>query len=141
MDDQPLGESPDLDGYLRQVRDELLDAREYVLDELNDYDGDNVWGEVILRMAGYDEAATDAAAAGGYHDSDVAVIGGTTYVWDQRDNRWAVSSDLADQTRTAVVAGDLRVLRSDTDDAEDWLALRRGEVLADLNEMADGGAS
>lgn len=86
---------PDLDGYLRQVRDELLDAREYVLDELNDYDGDNVWGEVILRMDGYDEAATEAAYQALVRNpfgADVVVIGGTTYHWDQRARRWAVAS-------------------------------------------------
>lgn len=56
-------------------------ARPSVLDQLNDYQGDNVWEDVIYGLA-YDEEATGRAyelAERNPAYSDMAVIDGVTY--------------------------------------------------------------
>ncbi|MCG5431253.1 hypothetical protein LV457_02975 [Mycobacterium sp. MYCO198283] len=61
-----------------------------VLDQLNDYDGENVWEDVIYRLD-YDEAATDAAYAQAGRNpayGDMAVIAGVTYR-QQPGGQWA----------------------------------------------------
>lgn len=82
---------PDLRKYLDAQRDELRVRRDEVLEALNAYPDDNIWEDVIRRFPGFDEAATDVAyqAMEDRRDySDVAVIDGTTYVWDERTRQW-----------------------------------------------------
>lgn len=60
---------------------------------LNDYDGDNIWGDLILTLD-YDETATDAAYAAQDRNpayDDIVVIGGVTY--DHHGEQWRQMPD------------------------------------------------
>lgn len=55
-----------------------------ILDQLNSYNGENIWEDVIYGLD-YDEAATNALA--GPDDSHV-VIGGVHYWYDPARAEW-----------------------------------------------------
>ena len=65
-----------------------MSNQQQTLDALNDYVGGDIWGDVILQLPGYDEAATKELDPG--YRSDVVIIDGVTYRWDQRDLVWRV---------------------------------------------------
>ncbi len=50
-----------------------------ITNQLNDYDGPNIWEDVIYHLPGFDGAATDAVNRG---DSDDFVAGGVHYWHD-----------------------------------------------------------
>lgn len=58
-----------------------------VLDALNDYEGENLWEDVIYTLD-YDEAATNAVDSGDGRD---VVIGGVHYHYDQTVSEWKVA--------------------------------------------------
>ena len=65
-----------------------MSNQQQTLDALNDYMGLDIWGDPINQLPGYDEKATQELDPG--HRSDVVVIDGVTYRWDQRDLVWRV---------------------------------------------------
>lgn len=62
-----------------------LTSADDVMAKLNDYDGDNIWEDVIYGLD-YDEAATDAVAGSGGED---VVIGGVHYTFDAQTDAWS----------------------------------------------------
>jgi hypothetical protein len=65
-----------------------MSNQQQTLDALNDYVGGDIWDDLINQLPGYDEKATQELDPG--HRSDVVVIDGVTYRWDQRDLVWRV---------------------------------------------------
>ncbi|GAA2179928.1 hypothetical protein GCM10009785_08710 [Brooklawnia cerclae] len=57
-----------------------------LLDELNAYTGDDVWGDVILGRDGYDDDTTTLLDPSGR--SDVAVVDGHVLRWIEEDHEW-----------------------------------------------------
>lgn len=61
-----------------------------ILDQLNGYQGENVWEDLIKGLPGYDEAATAESDPGGASDRFVA--SGVIYRYDAQSRRWIVQS-------------------------------------------------
>ncbi len=77
-----------------------------LLDELNAYEGDNIWQDVILTQPGYDEDSTVDLDPNGR--SDVAVVGGHVLRWIEQDHEWidrgmADTATIATETVTIVI--------------------------------------
>jgi len=49
-----------------------------ILDQLNGYQGEDVWGDVILRLEEYDEKATEALGAA---NDQLALVDGTVLAY------------------------------------------------------------
>jgi hypothetical protein len=58
-----------------------------ITSQLNAYDGDNIWQDVILGLDDYDESATDAIDTG-QHDR-FALDDGTVIRYDAQQSEWA----------------------------------------------------
>lgn len=59
---------------------------EETLAQLNAYEGDNVWQDIILGLDGYDEAGTDEIDTGA--SDRFATIWGEIIRWDAQARRW-----------------------------------------------------
>lgn len=59
-----------------------------IVESLNDYDGDNIWEDIIYGVEGYDAEAT--AKLDPRHRSDVIAIGNVVVRYDASDRRWSV---------------------------------------------------
>lgn len=57
-----------------------------ILAKLNDYDGDDLFGDVVWGLPGYDEAAT--AALDGGNQGDIYVIDGQIYSHRAGTGEW-----------------------------------------------------
>lgn len=64
-------------------------ATQQVLARLNSYAGDNIWEDVILRIDGYDEAATAELDPHSYSDRFVA--GGVEYRYRRDTLGWVLA--------------------------------------------------
>lgn len=58
----------------------------FLLHELNDYSGDNLWQDVILPSPLYDEEKTDAVDIG--RNDRFVLTNGTEVRWDQETGLW-----------------------------------------------------
>lgn len=65
-----------------------MSNQQQTLDALNDYVGLDIRGDLINQLPGYDEAATQELDPA--YRSDVAVIDGVIYRWDQQQQIWRV---------------------------------------------------
>ena len=68
-----------------------MSNQQQTLDALNDYVGLDIWGDLINQLPGYDEAANQELDPA--YRSDVAVIDGVIYRWDQQQQIWRVRDD------------------------------------------------
>lgn len=61
-----------------------------ITEQLNTYSGDNVWQDVILKLDGYDETATDQIDTG---DNTRFVADGVEYTYDQQEKLWRAADE------------------------------------------------
>ncbi|MFY1599843.1 hypothetical protein [Micromonospora sp. WMMD737] len=57
-----------------------------VVEQLNGYQGDNIWDDLIRKLDGYDDEATGALDPN--YRSDVCVIDGAILRFDQQTGEW-----------------------------------------------------
>lgn len=79
-----------------------------VLYALNHYGGDNPWGQIVYRLPGFDEQATDAIDTG---QSDRFVADGITYRYEPTAGGWVTDVGPVDEDRPQWALDTIAALR------------------------------
>lgn len=76
-----------------------------ILDQLNTYQGDNIWQDIILRLDAYDETGTDAIDTG--RNDTFSLTTGPIIIWDYQRQQWVQDPSTMDIPTVADLADSL----------------------------------
>lgn len=84
------------EGYVdfpREYHADCWSRIDAIVDQLNEYDGTNIWADVIFGVDGYDDEATAKIDAG---RSDRFAVGQVIICWDEPNKTWQVDGVVSD---------------------------------------------